>query len=135
MLEEVLKKRTRYHNDHYPQFHGWRTLSSHAKVLTYHSCGERMEIDRELVATARRFINGANVHCVNTWIFCYQLSAADSPLHARYENLLRDFIRSRSLLKTLNHSIALQRRQLDKLKVRSVAINRRIEKLLTSHSD
>jgi hypothetical protein len=94
-----------------------------------------MEVDGELVATARRLINGANVHDVNTWIFCYQLSAADSPLHAKYENLLRDFIRSRSLLKTLNHSIGLQRRQIAKLNLRSAAINRRVEKLLTSHSD
>jgi hypothetical protein len=94
-----------------------------------------MEVDRELIATAQRLINGANVHCVNTWIFCYHLSAADSPLRARYENLLRDFIRSSRLSNTLNHSIDLPRRQIAKLNVRSTAINRRVEKLLTSHSD
>jgi hypothetical protein len=94
-----------------------------------------MEVDCELIATARRLINGANVHHVNTWIFCYQLSAADSPRRARYENLLRDFVNSNTSLKALHRSVALQRQQLDKLKVRSAAINRRVEKLLTSHSD
>jgi hypothetical protein len=94
-----------------------------------------MEVDRELVATARRLINGANVHYVNTWIFCYQLSAVDSPLHAKYETLLRDFVNSNASLKTLKHFVALQQRQVKKLKVMSTAINRRIEKLLTSHSD
>jgi hypothetical protein len=94
-----------------------------------------MDIDRELVATARRLINGANVHYVQTWIFCYELSRADSLRHARYENLLRDFVNSNTSLKTLKHSIALQRRQVLKLNIRSAAINRRVEKLLTSHSD
>jgi hypothetical protein len=94
-----------------------------------------MDIDRELVATARRLINGANVHCVQTWIFCYELSLADPLRRARYENLLRDFVNSNTSLKTLKHSIALQRRQVLKLDIRSAAINRRVEKLRTSHSD
>ena len=38
-------------------------------------------------------------------------------------------------LNDLKHSVALQRPQIAKLNVRSTAINRRIEKLLTSHSD
>jgi hypothetical protein len=94
-----------------------------------------MEVDRELIATAQRLIKGANVHYVNTCIFCYQLSAADSPRHARYENLLRDFVNSNTSLRDLKHSVASQRREVAKLNIRSAAINRRIEKLLTSHSD
>ena len=93
-----------------------------------------MEVDRELIATAQRLINGANVHCVNTWIFCYELSP-DPLRRAKYESLLRDFVNSNSSLTILKHSIAFSRKQLAKLKVRSAAINRRVEKLLISHSD
>jgi hypothetical protein len=94
-----------------------------------------MEIDRELIATARRFINGANVHNVNTWIFCYQASVLDSRRHASYETLLRDFVTSNTSLNDLKHSIVLQGKEIANLNVRSAAINRRVEKLLTSHSD
>ena len=93
-----------------------------------------MGVDRELIATAQRLINGANVHHVNTWIFCYELSP-DPLRRAKYESLLRDFVNSNSSLTILKHSIAFSRKQIAKLKVRSAAINRRIEKLLTSHSD
>jgi hypothetical protein len=94
-----------------------------------------MEIDRELIAAARHLITGANVHYVQTWIFCYEVSRVDSPRHARYENLLRDFVNSNTLLKAVRRSLASQRQRVDMLRVRSAAIDRRIEKLLTSHSD
>jgi hypothetical protein len=94
-----------------------------------------MEIDRELIATARGLINGGNVHYVSTWIFCYEVSLPDSPRRARYESLLHDFVCSNASLKTMRQSIRLTRRQLVKLNARSAAINRRVEKLLISHSD
>jgi hypothetical protein len=94
-----------------------------------------MEFDEELVASARRLITGANVHCVKTWIYCYEVSRPESAEQARYEQLLRDFVRSHISLSGLKHSVALHRRRLAKLNLTSAAINRRVEKLLTSHSD
>jgi hypothetical protein len=94
-----------------------------------------MEIDRQLVATARGLINGANVHYVSTWIFCYEVSVPDFPRRARYESLLHDFVRSNASLKAMRQSIQLTREQLVKLNARSAAIKRRVEKLLISHSD
>jgi len=35
-----------------------------------------MEVDRQLVLAARRLINGANVHRINTLIFQYEVSVA-----------------------------------------------------------
>jgi hypothetical protein len=107
----------------------------HLCMRKYYAADNVMEVDRELIATARRLINGANVHYVETWIYCYEGSALDSARCARYERLLRDFVRFSVTFKTLNHSISFQRRQLAKLKVKSAAINRRIQKFLTSRSD
>jgi hypothetical protein len=56
------------------------------------------EVDRALIAQARRYINGANVHYVKSWIFCYEMSLPNSPRRQRYEALLRDFVRSKALL-------------------------------------
>jgi hypothetical protein len=49
-------------------------------------------LDRCLLPDARRFITGANVHLVKTWIFCYETSIQDSPRRKRYEQLIREFV-------------------------------------------
>jgi len=51
-----------------------------------------MEVDRDLIRQARRFITGANVHRINTWIFCYELSTTGSPRQRKYEAMLREFV-------------------------------------------
>jgi hypothetical protein len=72
-----------------------------------------MELDRELVAQARRYIDGANVHYIKTWIFCYEESLPNSASRERYEALLRDFVRSKALLAASRSVIEIQRRRLD----------------------
>jgi hypothetical protein len=49
-------------------------------------------LDHSLIYDARKFINGANVHYVGTWILCYEISTPDSAVSQRYEALLRDFV-------------------------------------------
>ena len=61
-------------------------------------------LDHCLIFQARKFINGENVHRVNTWIFCYETSIRDSPRRERYEALLRDFVAT----KNLNLAIRIQ---------------------------
>ena len=53
-------------------------------------------IDHSLIYQARKFIDAANVHCVNTWLFCYQASP-DISRRRRYEGLLRDFVAAQNL--------------------------------------
>jgi len=55
-------------------------------------------LDRVLVHEARKFITAANVHAVNTWIFCYENSIPDSPPQKHYEQLLRDFVATNRLM-------------------------------------
>jgi hypothetical protein len=56
------------------------------------------DLDRSLLYQARKFITGANVHHVKTWIFCYQISAPHSELRRQYERLLREFVVSQNRL-------------------------------------
>ena len=54
-------------------------------------------LDHSLIYEARKFITGANVHDVKTWIFCYENSPSDSNGHERYEKLLREFVATKRL--------------------------------------
>jgi hypothetical protein len=53
-------------------------------------------IDHSLIYQARKFINAANVHRVNTWLFCYE-RLPDVSRQKRYEELLRDFVAAQNL--------------------------------------
>ncbi len=77
-----------------------------------------MEVDRDLIIRARRFINGANVHYVNTWIYCYEMSLPDSPRRERYEELLRDFVKSKTLLQRSRSVVEGQREDLKAFSLR-----------------
>ena len=54
-------------------------------------------VDHSLVYQARKFINGANVHCVKTWILCYELAEPHSAAWRQYEKLLREFVTANNL--------------------------------------
>jgi hypothetical protein len=54
-------------------------------------------IDHTLIFRARNYIDGANVHRIKTWIFCYEISPVGSDARQRYERLLRDFVAARDL--------------------------------------
>jgi hypothetical protein len=60
-----------------------------------------VELDQTLLADARRLRHGANVHNVNTLIFCYQEAILAEhegrPYRASFERSLRDFV-SQALL-------------------------------------
>jgi hypothetical protein len=56
------------------------------------------ELDHSLIYQARKFITGANVHYVKTWIFCYETSQPQTSTRGRYESLLRIFVASNNLL-------------------------------------
>ena len=55
------------------------------------------DLDHSLLCQARKFVTGANVHYVKTWIFCYETSAPDSPRRQRYDKLLREFVAEKNL--------------------------------------
>ena len=63
-------------------------------------------VDHSLIYGAQKFITAANVHSVNTWIFCYEKSEPDSPRQKRYEQLLREFVATNTL--TLGISIGIE---------------------------
>jgi hypothetical protein len=50
------------------------------------------DIDHSLLFKARKFIDAANVHELNTWIFCYEMSPPKSEPRVRYEKKLREFV-------------------------------------------
>jgi hypothetical protein len=53
--------------------------------------------DHSLIYEVQKFITGANVHDVKTWIFCYETSLPNSRHHERYEKLLREFVATKRL--------------------------------------
>ena len=56
------------------------------------------DVDHLLIYQTRKFINGANVHRIKTWIFCYETLQPSSVRREQYEKLLREFVRSNQLL-------------------------------------
>jgi|SwirhisoilCB2_FD_contig_51_910300_length_706_multi_2_in_0_out_0_2 hypothetical protein len=62
----------------------------------------RRGLDEFLIYQARKFINGANVHEVETWIFCYEFSRPQSEGRERYEKILRKFVASNKLFYAQN---------------------------------
>ena len=86
-----------------------------------------MELDRDLIRAVRRFITGANVHSVSTWLFCYEMSLPDSPRRRRYEALLRDFVSSKARLEVAMRNAETQRKQLESISDRLVALHQRID--------
>jgi len=54
-------------------------------------------LDHALICRARKDIDGANVHRIKAWIFCYEMSAEGSKARKRYEGLLRSFVASKDL--------------------------------------
>jgi len=57
----------------------------------------RIGLDESLIYAAKKFIDGANVHDVETWIFCYEWSKPQSDGRQRYEKILRQFVASKKL--------------------------------------
>jgi hypothetical protein len=55
-------------------------------------------LDHPLIYEARKFIDGANFHRVNTWIFCYETSEPNSVRRERYEVLLREFVATKRIV-------------------------------------
>lgn len=49
-------------------------------------------IDRSLIHQARKCITGANVHDVETWILCYELSKPRSVEREHYKTILKEFV-------------------------------------------
>ena len=94
-----------------------------------------MELDRTLISDARRFITGANVHYINTWIYCYEMSDPGSPRSARYEALLRDFVFWKQVLDKLRDRVETQKTRINGLSGVTTSINRRIERLRTVSSE
>jgi len=56
----------------------------------------RGSTDHSLIHAARTFITGDNVHCINTWLFCYE-HTRDEGTRAHYEKLLRKFVAAKRL--------------------------------------
>jgi hypothetical protein len=94
-----------------------------------------MEVDRTLIADARRLITGANVHFVKTWIFCYEMSEPSSPRRRRYEALLRDFVNWQNVLNFSKRTVESHSAELYRLCAKSDSVNRRVQQFLASTSD
>jgi hypothetical protein len=71
-----------------------------------------VEVDEDLVRRARRFIDGANVHRINSWTVRYTTSLPNTPRRERYAALLRDFVQSKTLIHLSRNIIETQRKQL-----------------------
>ena len=69
-------------------------------------------LDHSLIYQARKFITGANVHYVKTWIFCYETSEPESEGRRRYEKLLREFVATRNLILAARIKVKHKRDQL-----------------------
>jgi hypothetical protein len=54
------------------------------------------DLDHSLVHQIRKLVDGANVHYVNTWLFCYETSEPGSTKREKYERILRKFIIEKS---------------------------------------
>ena len=93
------------------------------------------EIDRELIIEARKFITGANVHMLKTWLFCYETSLPGTARSSRYETLLRDFVSSKRLISKAKAQVMEQRDRLFKLDTVIGNINRMIERSRACRSD
>jgi hypothetical protein len=70
------------------------------------------KVDNFLAYQARKFITGANVHYVKTWIFCYETSVPGSARRERYEKLLRDFVTSNALIRAAQEQVKRDARRL-----------------------
>lgn len=90
----------------------------------------RMPLDHSLIFHARKFINAENVHRVNTWIFCYQMSIPESVRQKRYEKLLRDFVTTKNLMLGVRMQAKLARDRGIELRRNSSAIEEEIKRLL-----
>ena len=53
------------------------------------------ELDLSLIHEVRRLMDGANIHRVKTWLFCYENSEPNSKIRQSYEQLLRNFVVTR----------------------------------------
>ena len=58
-----------------------------------------------LVERARLFIDGANAHRVETWIVSYETSEPGSDRRLLYENILHDFVSSKSEIERLKGQV------------------------------
>jgi hypothetical protein len=57
-----------------------------------------LEVDQILVYRVRKLVTGANVHYVNTLLFCYESAPPGSRKQAEYELKLRAFVAEKELL-------------------------------------
>lgn len=93
-----------------------------------------MEIDRELISEVRRLITGANVHEIGTWVLIYEC-LPDSPRRAKYEAVLREFVRAAKLSHGPPENASPSIRSSEKTFYKSKAFSRRIESILKRSSD
>ena len=89
------------------------------------------DIDYSLSHQARKFITGANVHMINTWIFLYENSLPDSGDRERYEKHLREFVTSQSSILAARIYAAVARKRSLGIRRLSDMLNREIENLTT----
>ena len=86
-------------------------------------------LDHSLLYQARKFITAANVHCVKTWIFCYETSAPHSEHRQRYEKLLREFVALKTALLGARAYAELARRRSNRAYAKAESLDREIESL------
>jgi len=88
------------------------------------------DVDHYLIYRAQKFITAANVHEVNTWIFCYQMFEPDSPRRKRYEQLLREFVGTKNLTLGTRVQAELARDRRINLRALSTVIDEQIRQFL-----
>jgi len=94
-----------------------------------------MERDRELIREARSLITGATVHCAGALILAYELYPPGCARSLKIEALLRDFVRQQRYFNRMQTLARIPRKVLDTLQLKSAALNRRLQKFLSSSSD
>ena len=94
-----------------------------------------MSLDYHLIHQARSFVTGATTHRVGAWILAYEMYPPGCSRSIRLEGLLRTFVNDQCRLRYTRARSETQRAVLSDLLMKSAALDRRIEKLLSSMSD
>src|SRR5262249_31582289 len=68
-----------------------------------------VKIDRRLICRVRLFINGENAHRVESWLSRYKTSLPHSRDRSLLENILRNFVASRSEVEATKCNLAESR--------------------------
>jgi hypothetical protein len=88
-----------------------------------------VDIDHALLHQVRRFITGANIHAVKTWLFAYETSQPGSSTRTKYERKLRGFVADQNRILLTYNQAELARERGTAAMRQSKALNETVDEL------